>query len=154
MHLQEGQRRGNTENLDCVHSSHLSQPKIHFSQNPLLPPQTVYIHILSYTKTGQRLLYCLKKVKWAASSSLSCRSLSCGAQSVQISAMWGRLSAAVAQDWRGEGWAVGKWLCWRTKASGSVLAPLPPPPLASPHLELTFRLPCRHALLQISRHWH
>ncbi len=60
--------------------------------------------------------------------------LSCGAQSVQISAMWGRLTAAIARA-GGGAWG-GKWVCWQTKASGGVFAPpplLPPPPPPSSH---------------------
>ena len=48
--------------------------------------------------------------------------LSCGDQSIQISAVWGgRVSAAMAQELEGVG--MGIVVCWRTKASGSVFTP-------------------------------
>ncbi len=83
------------------------------SQCPLFPessfasPYCIYL-FFSYRTTGQGLFYRLKKLNGhrlpPCASSLSC--LYCGAQSNQISATWGRLTAAIAQGLK-VGWVWG-----------------------------------------------
>lgn len=67
-------------------------------------------------------------------SSHSC--LSC-AQSIQISAMWGQLTAAIAQ---------GLGVCWWNKAPGGVFTP-PPPPQCSHFVCHVIMLSCRHVAI-------
>lgn len=121
-----------------------------FPESSFASPYRIYL-FFSYRTTGQDLFYCLKKAKWPSSSSM-CQLpflslLWCSVQPDQCN-----VGATHSSHSPGTGGGVGlrKWVCWRTKASGSVFAT--PPPLVSS--EFTFRLPRRRALLLTGRHWH
>ena len=133
-----------------------SEPaNVHFSYHPLCLCIS-YVSVVSFhyrTNSGQGLFYCLKKVKWASPScmcQLPCLSLLWWSVHPDQCSVGGRVSAAKAQELEGVG--MGKVVCWRTKASGSVFTPpLPSPPFLLSGL--TFRLPCHRVLLPKGRRW-